>query len=58
MVDSFVEVVKKMRQAQKEYQKLRDSTNFNTCKRLEKLVDDIIKEKEKQLIEQKQLSFF
>lgn len=51
----FKEAVKKMREAQKEFYKARTRSNLAEAKRLEKVVDEMLKKLEE---ESEQLSLF
>lgn len=54
----FAYLVKKMRDAQKEYFKTRSSDSLRRSKDLEKQVDDVLSSREKRIKEEREPSLF
>ena len=57
-MDKFMLTVKKMRDAQKRYFRYRTSIELNQSKKLEKEVDDMIREREREENDKLQLKLF
>lgn len=57
-MDKFIITVKQMREAQKRYFRYRTSIELNQAKKLEKEVDDMIREREREDNDKLQLKLF